>query len=618
MLLLALFVLAVPIPRGAPGRTVAVLEFESQLAPGESVDRVYFSDKVRGEIARNLPAARVMTRENVVQLLTASGKKLEDCVGECEVETGRMLGADLVVSGRLTKVGTRFKLSLRLHATADGTLVSTATASGETVDKLDDAGADAVADLLSPIAVPAAPRAAAAAQAGPPPALLIVESVPAGARVLVDGHERGAAPLSIEGLAPGTHRLRLELPDYQAAEQDTQVQAAKTARERVTLQRLRGRLSVQSAQAARCSAGGQEHAIDEGGLEVFDVPVGTWEVRCSASGYETFTESVTVKSGQTSAVRARLERERAVSSTPRNYGPLLRSLAGAAILGGGGALVASRFDSVRTSMSLTNGTDNRGVELLSAGLALGVLPGALATAFWGDDDDLGVVFALEAGAFGGLTAASAMGLWFAGQDGSKVPARGSFGTGHFLLAGGVALGATGASLLVQGLRSGFDLGPEKVSHPRAHAALYAMTGAALAGVGGVMVAQRVAVARSNFVPSLGSEDYPAGSTIGLASLGTICGAIVTMGWARRSDGVPWLATAGGTAAGAVVAMLAADNWTFALGMGLVGSGIGLVGAAVERSQSSDFASTAVQVEPSAIAVRTPGGLSYGPGLAGRF
>src|SRR5713226_6760082 len=134
MLLLALLLAVEPIPRGAPGRTLAVLEFESQLAAGETVDRIYFSDKVRGEIKRLLPAARVMTRENVVQLLAASGKKLEDCTGECEVETGRLLGADLVVSGRLTKVGTRFKLSLRLHATADGTLISTATASGETVD----------------------------------------------------------------------------------------------------------------------------------------------------------------------------------------------------------------------------------------------------------------------------------------------------------------------------------------------------------------------------------------------------------------------------------------------------------------------------------------------------
>ena len=307
-LMLALLSAVEPIPRGAPGRTVAVLEFESQLAPGETVDRIYFSDKVRGDIARLLPAARVMTRENVVQLLAASGKKLEDCTGECEVETGRLLGADMVVSGRLTKVGTRFKLSLRLHATKDASLLSTATASGETVDKLDDASADAVADLLATIAPVAREGGAPGTAQGPPPTVFIVETVPPGARVLIDGRERGTSPLSVEGLAPGRHALRLELVDHLSAEQEVNVKAAQTGKARVALQRLTGRLMVESAQAARCSAGDQERSIAEGGMEAFELPVGSQEVRCSASGYQPFSERVMVKAGQTARVHATLER----------------------------------------------------------------------------------------------------------------------------------------------------------------------------------------------------------------------------------------------------------------------------------------------------------------------
>ena len=40
---------------------------------------------------RSVPGVSLMTRENMLVLLQSSGKKLEDCEGECEVETGRRL-----------------------------------------------------------------------------------------------------------------------------------------------------------------------------------------------------------------------------------------------------------------------------------------------------------------------------------------------------------------------------------------------------------------------------------------------------------------------------------------------------------------------------------------------
>jgi hypothetical protein len=92
-----------------------------------------------------------MTRENVIVLLGAAGKSLADCEGECEVDTGRRLGADYVVSGDLLKIGTSYKLDLRLHETKDGQLVSGTAASGKSVDELDSGTADAVGSLLDPL-----------------------------------------------------------------------------------------------------------------------------------------------------------------------------------------------------------------------------------------------------------------------------------------------------------------------------------------------------------------------------------------------------------------------------------------------------------------------------------
>lgn len=137
-------------PRQGRGSLVAVLDFRNKIK-GEDVDAGYFSNAVRAAVKRTAPQARVMTRENVIVLLQSQGKTLEDCEGECEIDTGRRLGADFVVSGELLRVGTSYKLDLRLHETRDGQLVGGVTASGKTVDELDASTGAIVGELLSPL-----------------------------------------------------------------------------------------------------------------------------------------------------------------------------------------------------------------------------------------------------------------------------------------------------------------------------------------------------------------------------------------------------------------------------------------------------------------------------------
>lgn len=71
-------------------------------------------------------------------LLQATGRKLDECEGECEIETGRRIGADRIISGEIQMVGTRYKVSLRLHETHEGRLLASAIATGKTIDELDD------------------------------------------------------------------------------------------------------------------------------------------------------------------------------------------------------------------------------------------------------------------------------------------------------------------------------------------------------------------------------------------------------------------------------------------------------------------------------------------------
>jgi hypothetical protein len=133
----------------AAGKLVLVLELKSRLASFDSgVDPGVFSNAVRVYLKKLLPRSRVLTHENIQMLVQAQGKDLADCEGECEVETGRRVGADLVVTGELVRVGKRIKLELRIHDTASGELLGGATAAGANVDDLDQSVPGAVRDLV--------------------------------------------------------------------------------------------------------------------------------------------------------------------------------------------------------------------------------------------------------------------------------------------------------------------------------------------------------------------------------------------------------------------------------------------------------------------------------------
>ena len=109
----------------------------------------YFTDLVRSSTLKAAPGIEVMTRENILVLLQASGKKLEECEGECEVDTGRRIGADYIVTGEIQGIGKRLKIALRLHDTREGRLLGSTIASGNSMEELDDSTAKAVEQLYA-------------------------------------------------------------------------------------------------------------------------------------------------------------------------------------------------------------------------------------------------------------------------------------------------------------------------------------------------------------------------------------------------------------------------------------------------------------------------------------
>src|SRR5438093_4718108 len=96
----------------AASELVAVLEFRNKLPDKDAVDAGYLTDVVRTAVLEQGAGLRVMTRENILVLLQSQGKRLEDCEGECEVDTGRRLGAEYVITGEVLRFGSSLKLNL--------------------------------------------------------------------------------------------------------------------------------------------------------------------------------------------------------------------------------------------------------------------------------------------------------------------------------------------------------------------------------------------------------------------------------------------------------------------------------------------------------------------------
>ena len=145
---MALLLAGAAVPAQTP--LLAVLEFHNEV-PGIDRETDRNGDYL-ADVARTVVAARdlrVMTRENLVILLGTTGRSVSDCVDKCEIETGRLIGADFVLSGTIVRFGEELRLSMRLHQTSDGTMLAGEVVGGPDVKSLEEALPQAVSRLLT-------------------------------------------------------------------------------------------------------------------------------------------------------------------------------------------------------------------------------------------------------------------------------------------------------------------------------------------------------------------------------------------------------------------------------------------------------------------------------------
>lgn len=122
-----------------PKLRVAVTELRNEAELGNS-EVAYLTDQVRNQASIVLPksAFAVITKESM-QMLLPPDKFKQACSGsQCEVEVGRTMGAQYIISGEVIKFGGSLRVNLKVHACVSGEFLGLDTARG-TLDELEEA-----------------------------------------------------------------------------------------------------------------------------------------------------------------------------------------------------------------------------------------------------------------------------------------------------------------------------------------------------------------------------------------------------------------------------------------------------------------------------------------------
>jgi len=116
-------------------------------------------------------------------------------------------------------------------------------------------------------------------------AQLRVGTLPAGATVVCDGILRDAAPVTIDGLAPGPHLIRVELAGYVPDSRTVRLAAGEKSAVEINLEQETGLVLVHSTPA------GADIAVDgahrgKAPLLLTDLPRGNYRIKASSPGYQ--------------------------------------------------------------------------------------------------------------------------------------------------------------------------------------------------------------------------------------------------------------------------------------------------------------------------------------------
>ena len=304
---------------------IAVLE------PTGPLDRsilMKLSDESRAAAVNTLPKDdyRVITRENMLLILRDMGVDPSCVEGECEVETGRNVGAKYVISGNVIHVRNTWMFTLKLHETDKGALLGTSEARGPDELVLIDKVQEATRALIGRAILGDESEGAVASTAPAP----VASYSPSQAFSSVDfgGVGRG---LDVP------ERLRQQRCDETAKVDGEQARAARLAvAEQEAQTKARTAWSGQSAELEMCAS--LKRAERDGCIEVVEAWLGV--ARAMVVSIPAGVESIETECGTRQPVYEAVERTVVASDVKKAESLLVRLQSAGSVSSGGGSVVA--------------------------------------------------------------------------------------------------------------------------------------------------------------------------------------------------------------------------------------------------------------------------------------
>ncbi|UCH11287.1 MAG: PEGA domain-containing protein [Fidelibacterota bacterium] len=167
------------------------------------------TDRLRSELF-STGRFRVLERNLMQQILREQDFQLTGCTtDECAVQVGQLLGVQQMVGGSISLVGETFTTSIRLIDVETGEIVKVATYDYKgPIDEL----------LSRGMGIIAANMAFESELMGKIPekgSFLLVSSNPQGAKVFIDGTQKGNAPANLPVKGAGEYTVRVSISGYE-------------------------------------------------------------------------------------------------------------------------------------------------------------------------------------------------------------------------------------------------------------------------------------------------------------------------------------------------------------------------------------------------------------------
>jgi len=311
------------------GTTASAKDVIAVLEPTGPLDRsvlMKVSDESRAAAIATLSKDeyRIITRENMFMILRDMDVDLSCIEGECEVETGRNIGAKYVISGSVLNLSDTWILTLKLHETEDGSLLGTGEARGATpLELIDQVKGSTQAMLRESIHRGGSPggtslRVTGAATsmraldlgdtivnaATDKTAFMIVESKPSGAKVIINGQESGDTPYQVE-LPWGQYKITVKLPQHHPAQQDVVLNSSETQELNFALVPAFGALTVTSS-PSKANVFIDGELAGQTPLNLTRKPSRTYNIRVERANFYTFEKQVQVVDQKTATLYAAL------------------------------------------------------------------------------------------------------------------------------------------------------------------------------------------------------------------------------------------------------------------------------------------------------------------------